>query len=137
HLNGAILIQGDNDAPIGQTFSFNVHKNILSSMGNFYEGAHQNLLANQEFALSRLMRGSATFMPLAPETVLLNGNNNVNNPLFGAQIIALGMLETEEGFGMRDMPVVVTAQQPAMVYLLEKISSNSHVEMVSSLSDVH
>jgi hypothetical protein len=137
-LNSATLIQGDKDAPTGQTFSFNVDKNILSSMGNFYEGARENLLANQEFTLSKLMRGAAAFMPLAPETVTLNGNNGVSNPLFGAHIIALGILEAEEGFSMRDMPVVVTAQSPATIYLLENIASNANIEMISSLAgDVH
>lgn len=136
HLNSAILIQGDKDAPTGQTFSFNVNKNILSSMGNFYEGANENLVANQEFTLSKLMRGAIAFMPITPATVTLNGNNGVNNPLFGTQIIALGMLETEEGFSVRDMPVVVNAQSPAIVYLLENISNSSSVEMVSS-NNVH
>jgi len=136
-LHSAILIQGDKDAPLGQTFSFNVNKNILSSIGNFYEGADENLLANQEFSLSRLMRGATAFMPLAPETVSLNNQNDSNNPLFGAKIIALGMLETEEGFSIRDMPVVVTEQQPAIVYLLEKIISPSSIQMVSSVHPVH
>ena len=135
-LNSAILIKGDKDAPTGQTFSFNVNKNILSSMGNFYEGANESLSANQEFALSRLLRGAIAFMPLTPETVTLNGNNGASNPLFGAQIIALGMLETEENFSIRDMPVVVSAQKPATVYLFENISNSSSIEMVFS-HDVH
>jgi hypothetical protein len=132
YLNSAVLVRGDKDAPTGQTFSFNVNKNILSSNGNFYEGANENLGANQEFALSRLLRGAAAFMPLTPEFV----NKDISNPLFGAQIIALGMLETEEGFGVRDIPIVVSGKQPAIVYLLEKISSPSNIELQSS-KEVH
>jgi hypothetical protein len=135
YLNSAVLILGDKNAPAGQTFSFNVNKNIFSSTGSFYEGANEVLTANENFTLSRLVRGANAFMPLTPETVMLNGNANVSNPLFGPQILALGMLETEEGLGMRDMPVVVGSNRPATVYLFENITQNG-VTMAAS-KDVH
>lgn len=138
HLHSAVLITGTQDAPDGQTFSFNVNKNILSSSGTFYEGANETLVANQEFALSRLIRGANAFSPLTPQLVTFNGQEFAENPLFGAQITALGMLEAEEGFAMRDMPVVVSAQTPAKVYLFEKIPQNASAsfDLVSS-RDLH
>jgi hypothetical protein len=135
-LNSAVLIQGDKDAPIGQTFSFNVNKNFFSSTGNFYEGAHQIVTTSPNFSLSRLMRGANAFMPLTPETVTLNSIPDTSNPLFGDQIIALGMLETEDGFTMRDMPIVVGARRPATVYLFENIIRPDNIIMASS-RDVH
>ncbi len=140
HLNSAVLIRGDKDAPEGQTFSFNVNKNIFSSSGNFYEGSNQILTDEnaQPFALSRLLRGAIGFMPITPATVTLNGQADIANPLLGQQIIALGMLETEDGFTMRDMPIVVGAQRPATVYLFENISQSFPTTVVMAASqDVH
>lgn len=135
-LNSAVLIEGDKDASTGKTFSFNVNKNILSAMGNFYEGANEILTSNQEFSLSRLPRGTTAFVGITPETVCLNGRANVTNPLFGDKIIALGMLETEDGFSARDMPIAVGANRPATVYLLDNIEQLDNVIMASS-HDVH
>jgi hypothetical protein len=135
-IDSAILIKGDKDAPEEQTFSFNVNKNIFSSSGNFYESSNEILIANQEFTLSRLVRGAIAFMPLMPQFVTLNGNPETSNPLFGDKIIALGMLETEDGFVIRDMPVVVPETRPADVYLFENINQFDHTVIVTS-GDVH
>lgn len=136
HLNSAILIQGDKDAPEGQTFSFNVKKNSFSPSGNFYESTNEILTENQEFTLSRLIRGARAFMPLMPELITLNGQSGKENPLFGDRIIQLGMLETEDGFYMRDMPVVVGENRPATVYLFENINQFDNTIVISS-GDVH
>lgn len=135
-LNSAILIRGDKDAPEGQTFSFNVNKNIFSTSGNFYEASNEIITANQEFTLSRLVRNTAAFAPLMPQLVTLNGNPETPNPLFGDKIIALGMLETEDGFVVRDMPVVVPETRPANVYLFENITQFDNTVIVTS-GDVH
>ncbi|HSC25109.1 MAG TPA: hypothetical protein VLB80_02730 [Candidatus Babeliales bacterium] len=131
-FNGAILIKGDKDASEGHTFSFNVYQNIFSPAGNFYEGSNEVLTTNQEFSLSRLLRGTNAFMPLIPEIVTLNGSSDVANPLFGDKIIALGMLETEDGFSVRDMPVVVGSHNESTVYLLENINKFNGTIMASS-----
>lgn len=136
YLHGAILMRGDKDAPEGQTFSFAVNKNIFSVTGNFYESANEILTANQEFTLSRLVRGAIAFMPLMPELVIFNGSPDRENPLFGDKIIALGMLQTEDGFSMRDMPVVVGESRPSTVYLFENINQFDSTIIVSS-QDVH
>lgn len=132
YLNGAILIKGDKSAPEGQTFSFNVNKNIFSLTGNFYESANEILMTNQEFTLSRLVRGTTAFAPLMPEIVNLNGQPERENPLFGDQIIALGMLEAEDGFFVRDLPVVVGQNKPANIYLFENINQFDSTIMASS-----
>jgi hypothetical protein len=135
-LNSAILIRGDKDAPEGQTFSFTVNKNIFSPSGNFYESTNEILTENQEFTLSRLVRGAIAFMPLMPQTINLNGNPNVENPLFGDKIIQLGMLATEDGLGMRDMPVVVGENRPSRVYLFDNINQFDNTIVAVSM-DVH
>jgi len=134
-LIGADLIEGDKDAPEGQTFSFNVNKNIFSPNGSFYEGANE-IVPDNTFSLSRLIRGSKVFAPLTPATVTLNGKENAENPLFGAQIIALGMLEKEVGIFMEDMPVVVGGTKPARVYLFEDILPSGSISLQAS-QDFH
>ena len=67
------LIRGDKDAVPGTTFSFPIKQNLMSSFGTFYVGAHESLAENKEFALSRLVRGTTAFEPIAPEVVVLNG----------------------------------------------------------------
>lgn len=133
-LNGADLIIGTADAPAGETFSFNVNKNIISRNGNFYEGALTNITdpADQPFALSRLMRGAQAFMPLAPELVTLANVPESVNPIFGAGIVALGLLEVEDGFSTRDIPVVVTENNPNIVCLLENAINTKKISMVVS-----
>jgi hypothetical protein len=136
YLNSATLIKGDKDAPEGQTFSFSVNKNIFSSSGTFYEGANETITANQEFAISRLALGARAFAPLAPETITLNGTADSPNPLFGAKIIALGMLEKEVGLFIEDMPVIVGGNRQATVYLFEDISRPTNI-VVEASQDVH
>jgi len=136
YLTSADLIEGDKDAPEGQTFSFNVNKNIFGSNGSFYEGTNAHLTANQDFALSYLPRASKAFIPLAPETVTLGGAVNAPNPLYGQEVVALGTLTAEDGLGTKDMPVVVVANNPAKVFLLEKITSPTNIEIEFS-QDVH
>ena len=137
-LNGAILIRGDKDASEDQTFSFSVNKNIFSSSGNFYESSNEIITENQEFTLSRLARGAIAFMPIMPQSITLNSHINTENPLFGDKIIQLGMLETEDGFYIRDMPVIVGENRPARVYLFENINQfNNTIVMVPPTGDVH
>lgn len=131
----ATLIQGDKNAPEGQTFSFPVKENILSTSGSFYEGANE-IVVDNDFSLSRLIRGTKAFMPLTPAIVTLNGTPDSENPLFGAKIIALSMLEKEAGFFMEDMPVVVSENKPARVYLFEDINPSGTIHIVPS-HDVH
>ncbi len=135
-LSSAILIRGDKDAPEGQTFSFTVNKNILSNAGNFYESSNEILTENQEFTLSKLMRNANAFMPLMPEIITLNGQQETQNPLFGDRILQLGLLETEDGFFMREMPVIVGESRPARVYLFENNNQFNNTIVVPS-GDVH
>ena len=135
-LNSAILIEGDANAPEGKTFSFTVKENILSTNGTFYEGAHEVVVDNQ-FSLSRLLPGTKKFAPLTPATVSINGTPDLDNPLFGAKIIALGLLGKEVGFFMEDMPVVVSENKPATVYLFEDINTSSGKITLVPSSDVH
>jgi hypothetical protein len=135
YIAGTELIEGDAKAPAGQTFSFNVNKNVFSSTGNFYEGANEVVIDNQ-FSLSRLVRGTKAFVPLTPETITLQSNPNTPNPLFGAAIIALGVLEKEVSLFVEDMPVVVASNRPATVYLFEDITKLDNI-VVESSGDVH
>ncbi len=76
-----------------------------------------------EFALARVSRGKTAFDPLTHQRVMLNGIANQANPLFDKGIIALGLLETTEGlFGRLELPVVVTQNEPARLYLFDKLS---------------
>ena len=133
---GTELITGNEGAPAGTTFSFPINKNIMSPNGTFYTGTNENLTQNQQFALAGLIRTTSAFAPLAPEIVTLNGVPGSENPLYGQQIIGLALLETEDGFFMRDMPIVVGANRPATVYLLESIAQFNSMIVVPS-GDVH
>src|SRR5688500_7278356 len=95
-LHNAVLIQGDPDAAEDQTFSFPIKNTFFSSGGNFYVGSNQTLATQQEFSLSQLARGAHLFRPLNPAIVELNGSKDVQNPLYGTKVIAIGALETEE-----------------------------------------
>ena len=136
YLNSTELIRGDKDALPGETFSFSVNKNAISSIGNFYEGSLTNITNNQEFALSRLMRGAIAFMPLAPETANVSNNPNSANPLFGAGIIALDLFEVEDGFSTRDIPLVVIENDQTKIYMLESSTTPEAITIVPSL-DIH
>ncbi|HLJ31670.1 MAG TPA: hypothetical protein VKU36_04485, partial [Candidatus Babeliales bacterium] len=136
YLHGAVVIKGNLDAPEGQSFSFTVNKNIFSNSGNFYETSNEILTENQEFTLSRIMRGAPVFTPLMPEIVTLNGVPNTENPLFGDRILQLGMLETEDGFFMRDLPILVGESKPKRVYLFENINNFDNTIIVPS-GDLH
>ena len=135
YLNSAILIQGDKDAPEGQTFSFSVNKNAFGTSGTFYEGANE-VVPNNIFSLSRLVRGTKAFQPLTPEKAVVNDRGEIDNPLLGAKIIALSLLEKEAGFFTEDMPVVVAENRPATVYLFEDIRPDGGIFLVPS-NDVH
>jgi hypothetical protein len=132
---GAVLIQGDKNAPEGQTFSFPVKENILSKNGTFYEGANE-IVVDNEFSLSRLIPGTTAFAPLTPATVNIKGTPDLENPLFGAKIIALGLLEKEVGYFVDDLPVVVSESRPATVYLFDDIATTGKITLVPS-DDVH
>lgn len=137
--NATQLIKGDPDAPEGQTFSFGINQNIFSTAGNFYTGANANVTIDsaRPFALSQLKRATDQFIPLTPETITLNGVANADNPLFGAEIIALGMLATEDGIAaFRDIPIVVGGTRPATVYLFENINQPTNI-VVQASHDVH
>lgn len=134
-LMSAVLIEGDKNAPEGQTFSFTVKENILSKNGTFYEGANE-IVVDNEFSLSRLIPGTKAFAPLTPATVNILGTPDIDNPLFGAKIIALGLLEKEVGYFIEDLPVVVSESRPATVYLFDDISTSGAVTLAPS-ADVH
>jgi len=134
-LHSAILIQGDINSPT-KSFSFTVNKNIFSPSGNFYESANEIIVENQQFTLSRLIRGATAFMPLMPPLITLINQPETENPLFGDKIIQLGILETEDGLSMRDMPVVVGENKPYRVYLFENITQFNNTIVVPS-GDVH
>src|SRR5579863_1727312 len=134
-LHSAILIQGDINSPT-KSFSFTVNKNIFSPSGNFYESANEIITEDQQFTLSRLIRGATAFTPLMPPLVTLNNQPETENPLFGDKIIQLGILETEDGLFMRDMPVVVGENKPYRVYLFENIQQFNNTIVIPS-GDVH
>jgi hypothetical protein len=137
--NATQLIKGDPDAPEDKTFSFGINQNLFSTAGNFYTGANANITVDsaKAFALAQLKRGTDQFAPLTPETITLNGIANTDNPLFGAEIIALGMLTTEDGIAtFRDMPIVVGGTRDATVYLFENINQPTNI-IVQASHDVH
>ena len=134
-LTCAVLIKGDKNAPEGQTFSFTVKENALGKNGTFYEGANE-IVVDNEFSLSRLIPGTQAFVPLTPATVNINGKPDLENPLFGAKIIALALLEKDVVVFPEDMPVVVSENKPATVYLFDDISTSGNIILVPS-ADVH
>jgi hypothetical protein len=130
-LTGAVLVTGDTNAPAGATFSFGIAQNQFSVLGNYYVGANELLTTSQEFAFSRLAHGLTVFEPLAPATVTITNNKEIlpdqPNPLFGQKINALGLLKP---VGRSDAPVVVTAAQPAVVYLFENVLNAQTITLI-------
>jgi hypothetical protein len=129
NLSCAELIQGDNDAPEGATFSFGIGPSIMSGFSNFYVGSNTPLTNNKNFALSRLNRGNRAFQPIAPEKVVFNAEVDQENPLFGQKIIALSLLKPIEGM---ESPVAVAHDDPNIVYLVENSFNNAQINIASA-----
>jgi hypothetical protein len=128
-LHAVELITGDNNAAPNTTFSFPISTFSVSPLGNIYIGAQEAPIDNKNFALSRLPLNTLTFEPIAPELVTLNGKIEQNNPLFGQAISALSVLKPHNS---SDIPVVVTATQPTIVYVIEKSFLQQPTIMASS-----
>src|SRR5579863_39305 len=128
HLSSAVLMTGDADAPEGATFSFAIKNNLISPFSAFYVAANEAVTTNKEFAISRLNRGATAFEPIAPAIVTLNGKADQNNPLFGAQNNALGLLRPA---GSTDLLVAVTNDNPAVVYLVQNTFNVKNMMLVS------
>lgn len=123
------LIKGDPDAPTGTSFSFAIKQSLMSGLGNFYVGSNELLAANQIYSLSRFSRNSQSFEPIAPETVVYNGQVDQPNPIYGAKINQLNLLKPAGG---ADSPVVVTSANPAIVYLIEKSFNITQMNIVGT-----
>ncbi len=115
------LIQSDFQIPADvqqssafASFSFPIESQAYTQSGRLFVGS-RDIITDQDaqpFALSGLAPGGQQFIPLAPQTVTLNGHENVTNPLHGAGIARIQAIQ--------DMPLVVTKALPNSVLLVGK-----------------
>lgn len=104
-------------------FSFPVRAHSAHAQTQaFFVGADQ-AISNNNFALAGAQVTQFDFIPLAPETVTLDGIADQPNPLFGAAITHIAQL----GQG----PLVVHRGEPARPYFLEKFSRTA-VSLIAS-----
>lgn len=111
-VHAADLVQGDT-----QGFSFPVLRNAFYEPQNiFYVGAAVPD-AGKEFSIAAASSTTNKFMGLTPNIVMLNNQANQTNPLFGAEIAQLALLERR--------PVAVTKADDTTVYLINDVNSFS------------
>lgn len=93
-LKAAELILGDQKV-VNQSFNFPVNSHAFYiPFGRFFVGSSETKESN-DFAVSAAMRLKNEFVPLAPERVILNNEEDKNNPLNGAAIKFLSMLDSK------------------------------------------
>ena len=123
------LITGNEQASEGQSFSFGLQKNVQGFFtAKFYVGAHPGAGGNgdvNEFAIAQVSRGNNKFVALAPQTITLN-NVAQQNPLFDQGILALDL------FGKKELPLIVTENEPTIVYLFDQFPSPENIHLVSA-----
>lgn len=132
-MQSSVLLSGDVRQG-STTFSFPVEAHATSMIGdNFYVGASSPVTddAGKAYAFSYIQQGSTSFVPLAPEQVTLNGIASQKNPLYGQAISLVNVLSTPDAFSMADRPVVVSAAQPASVYLVQNFFNTPTLSMAS------
>lgn len=83
---------------------------LYKPFGRFYVAASQAVPKN-DFAIAYADRTDREFRALAPEKVVLNNKAEQSNPLFGAAIDHLVMLDRR--------PVVVSHQAPSSLFLID------------------
>ena len=132
-INCAQLITGNEAASEGQSFSFGLQKNVHGFFAaKFYVCARPGAGGNgdvNEFAIAQVSRGNNKFVALAPQTLMLNNVAEQKNPLFDQGILALDFLKSADSFC--ELPVVVTDNEPTIVYLFDQFTSPSNIHLVS------
>lgn len=80
------------------TFNFNANNSVASGLGptptSFFAGRSDATTIDTTqapFAIAGAREGGSTFVPMAPETVILNGAQGGVNPLYGQQISLLNV----------------------------------------------
>jgi len=117
NVRGYQLLEGDENAAEGQTFSFSVDKYAITTLGDYFFIAAKESGA-QEFALSRVARGKNQFYALVPEFLEVNGEFGQPNPLFNKGIRLFSLLENKRDRLIDTYPVAVTATEPTVINVL-------------------
>lgn len=132
----AITLKGDEDAADGQTFSFAVQEAAISIVSDI---AGSNLFVAaapsaggagvvNEFALSKVVRGSDSFVALAPQTTTFNFAKEVGNPLYDQGIAYMKLFNAEESIlaGSKERPVVVLENDKTTIYMLNNFTDTGN-----------
>ncbi|MCK5633171.1 hypothetical protein KAH94_05445, partial [bacterium] len=121
-------IQGDAGEGDLTTFSFPVDKHIMSSWGDyFFVGARVDATGTNDYALSFLEKSKTEFLPLTPEKVILDGQENAENPLFDNTIKDIVFAEIT-------YPVIVPGIQKTTTPSLYVLSSFLNPKKISLVS---
>jgi hypothetical protein len=147
HMNAAVILKGDPDAPADQSFSFPIQNHIQNNLAtNFYVGADPVIAPNRakEFAISATQRGHDSFDAFAPQVVNLNGTPQSQNPLYDKGIAFMSLLQgeliTSGGFGTHGEHVIATSADDLqtiymLVDFLREVAKQPPAEASSEASD--
>lgn len=124
---GADVLPG-NSENAGTSFSFAVQAHVQDERtGRLFVAADPQAGGAQQvkdFAVSasvEFARNKYKFEPLAPETVRINGVDNVPNPLFDAGIAYIGLISGDV-IQKQSNPMVVKSTEPSTLYFFESIT---------------
>ena len=125
----ALSLTSSLPAVVFQKFPFSISaQGIFSPQGRFFIGV-RDAVAGNEFAVAAAFRSSTSFIGLTPKTVTLNSESEHPNPLNGAAIHHLAMLERR--------PVVITKADPSHLFLIEDLTQPIKVFKSPSLQDAN
>lgn len=115
------------DAKNNETFTFDIATHgFYIPGGRFFVGAATSV-SNNEYAVAAAHRSGTTFKPLAPQKVRLNGQPDMDNPLFGSAVNYLTLA------GAR--PLVASADIPSSLFLIEDAMPTISVYAAQDIHD--
>ena len=132
---GADVLPG-NSENADTSFLFAVHGHVSDERtGTFFVAADPQAGGAElvkDFALSASVpfeRNKYKFAPLTPQTVRVNGVDNLPNPLFDAGITHVGLISGEV-IQRQNHPIVVKSGQPYALYFFESLNPPRLVTVV-------
>lgn len=145
-LQAAVLLKS-RDNLLNTSFSFAVEQHAYDVLGrHLFVAARENITepADKQFALSMVGPFDQKFVGLTPETVILNGEEKVTNPLFGAGIKLLALMGEKDikaqtgptTATIHVRPVVVKQDNPAALYIFDALRRSDNM-CLFEINDIH
>lgn len=130
---GADVLPGNSETS-DTSFSFAVQGHVFDEKtGMFYSAAAPQAGGTQQakdFAIAAFEPNKYKFEPLAPETIIINASTEkLPNPLFDAGIAHISLISGEV-IQKHSHPIVVTSNQPSILYFFESLTPPKLVTVV-------